>query len=205
MVSSYVQLLARRYKNRLDSDADDFITFAVDGANRMQALIKDLLAYSRVGTKSKSLEPTSCKTVLDLTLANLQFALEENSARVTHDPLPTVQADQSQLIQLFQNLIANAIKFRGEDSPHVHLAAERHENEWLFSIRDNGTGIDEEYGERIFEIFQRLHGRNDYPGTGIGLAICKKIVERHGGRIWVVSNPGDGSTFYFTLPSGSEN
>ena len=200
MVSSYVQLLARRYKDRLDSDADDFINFAVDGANRMQALIKDLLAYSRVGTKGKSLEPTSCETVLDLTLANLQFAIEENSARVTHDPLPTVLADQSQLVQLFQNLIANAIKFRGEEAPHVHLAAEKHEGGWLFSIRDNGIGIDEEYGERIFEIFQRLHGRDDYSGTGIGLAICKKIVDCHGGRIWVTSNPGGGSAFYFTLP-----
>ena len=200
MVSSYVQLLARRYKEKLDSDADDFINFAVDGANRMQSLIKDLLAYSRVGTKGKSLEPTSCETVLDLTLANLQFAIEENSARVTHDPLPTVLADQSQLVQLFQNLIANAIKFRGEEAPHVHLAAEKHEGGWLFSIRDNGIGIDEEYGERIFEIFQRLHGRDDYSGTGIGLAICKKIVDCHGGRIWVTSNPGGGSAFYFTLP-----
>ena len=205
MVSSYVQLLARRYKEKLDSDADDFITFAVDGANRMQALIKDLLAYSKVGTKGNRFEPTNCDTVLDLTLANLQFAIEENSARVTHDPLPTVLADPSQMAQLFQNLIANAIKFRGEDSPYVHIAAEKHENEWLFSIRDNGPGIEEEYKERIFEIFQRLHGRNDYPGTGIGLAICKKIVERHGGRMWVVSDPGGGSIFYFTFPLASEN
>ena len=200
MVSSYVQLLARRYKEKLDSDADDFINFAVDGANRMQALIRDLLAYSRVGTRGERLEPTSCETVLDQTLANLQFAIEENGARVTHDPLPTVLADPSQLSQLFQNLIGNAIKFRRDEAPHVHLGAERRENEWLFSVRDNGIGIDEEYGERIFEIFQRLHGRNDYSGTGIGLAICKKIVERHGGRIWVVSDPGGGSTFYFTLP-----
>jgi light-regulated signal transduction histidine kinase (bacteriophytochrome) len=200
MVSSYVQLLARRYKEKLDSDADDFITFAVDGANRMQSLIRDLLAYSRVGTKAKRLEPTSCETVLDLTLTNLQFAIEENGARVTHDPLPTVLADPSQLAQLFQNLLANAIKFRREEAPHVHLAAERRESEWLFSIRDNGIGIEDEYGERIFEIFQRLHGRNEYSGTGIGLAICKKIVERHGGRIWVTANPGGGSTFYFTLP-----
>jgi chemotaxis family two-component system sensor kinase Cph1 len=205
MVSSYVQLLARRYKEKLDSDADDFITFAVDGANRMQSLIRDLLAYSRVGTKGKGFEPTPCESVLDITLANLQFAIEENAARVTHDPLPTVLADPSQLAQLFQNLIANAIKFRRQEAPHVHLAAERHENEWLFSIRDNGIGIDEEYRERIFEIFQRLHGRNDYPGTGIGLALCKKIVERHGGRIWVMSDPGRGSTFHFTLPSESEN
>ena len=200
MVSSYVQLLARRYKEKLDSDADDFINFAVDGANRMQALIRDLLAYSRVGTRGERLEPTSCETVLDQTLANLQFAIEENGARVTHDPLPTVLADPSQLSQLFQNLIGNAIKFRRDEAPHVHLGAERRENEWLFSVRDNGIGIDQEYGERIFEIFQRLHGRNDYSGTGIGLAICKKIVERHGGRIWVVSDPGGGSTFYFTLP-----
>ena len=200
MVSSYVQLLAQRYKEKLDSDADDFINFAVDGASRMQALIQDLLAYSRVGTKGKRLEPTSCETVLDHALDNLQFAIEENGASVTHDPLPTVLADRSQLTQLFQNLIANAIKFRREEPPHVHLAAERGDSEWLFSIRDNGIGIEEEYGERIFEIFQRLHGRNEYSGTGIGLAICKKIVERHGGRIWVAANPGGGSTFHFTLP-----
>ena len=166
----------------------------------MQALIQDLLAYSRVGTKGKRLEPTSCETVLDHALDNLQFAIEENGASVTHDPLPTVLADRSQLTQLFQNLIANAIKFRREEPPHVHLAAERGDSEWLFSIRDNGIGIEEEYGERIFEIFQRLHGRNEYSGTGIGLAICKKIVERHGGRIWVAANPGGGSTFHFTLP-----
>jgi chemotaxis family two-component system sensor kinase Cph1 len=200
MVSSYVQLLARRYKEKLDSDADDFINFAVDGADRMQALINDLLVYSRVGTEGKRLEPTSCETVLDHALANLQFAIEENGARVTHDPLPTVLADQSQLTQLFQNLLANAIKFRREEPPHVHLGVERGESKWLFSIRDNGIGIEEEYGERIFEIFQRLHGRNEYSGTGIGLAMCKKIVERHGGRIWVAANPGSGSTFYFTLP-----
>jgi chemotaxis family two-component system sensor kinase Cph1 len=205
MVSSYVQLLARRYKEKLDSDADDFINFAVDGANRMQALINDLLAYSRVGTKGKRLEATSCETVLDHALANLQFAIEENGARVTRDPLPTVRADPSQLTQLFQNLIANAIKFRREEPPHVHLGAERGESGWLFSIRDNGIGIKEEYGERIFEIFQRLHGRNEYSGTGIGLAICKKIVERHGGRIWVAINPGGGSRFYFTLPQERED
>jgi signal transduction histidine kinase len=204
MVSSYVQLLARRYKGRLDSDADDFITFAVDGANRMQALIRDLLAYSRVGTRGENFEPVDCDTVLDHTLANLQVAIEENGAKVTHGPLPTVLGDPSQLAQLFQNLIANALKFRGEDSPHVHMAAEKQANEWLFSVRDNGIGIEEQYGERIFEVFQRLHGRNKYPGTGIGLAICKKIVERHGGRIWVVSDPGGGSTFSFTLPLESE-
>ncbi|MCG6981976.1 MAG: PAS domain S-box protein [Deltaproteobacteria bacterium] len=205
MISSYVQLLERRYKEKLDSDADDFIAFAVDGANRMQNLIKDLLAYSRVGTKGEGFEPTPCESVLDITLANLQFAIEENGARVTHDPLPTVLADSSQLAQLFQNLIANAIKFRREEAPHVHIAAERHEHEWLFSVRDNGIGIDKEYSGRIFEIFQRLHGRNAYPGTGIGLAMCKKIVERHGGHIWIKSEPGRGSTFYFTFPLESEN
>jgi light-regulated signal transduction histidine kinase (bacteriophytochrome) len=202
MVSSYTQLLARRYQSQLDAAANEFIAFAVDGANRMQALINDLLAYSRVGTLGKEFEPADCTAVLDRTLANLKAAIEKSSAVVTHDLLPTVMADNLQLVQLFQNLIGNAIKFHGEEPPRVHVSAEQKGNEWVFSIRDNGIGIDPRYAERIFVIFQRLHTREEYPGTGIGLAICKKIVERHGGRIWVESQPGIGSTFYFTIPIG---
>ena len=202
MVSSYTQLLARRYQGKLGADADEFIAFAVDGANRMQGLINDLLAYSRVGTRAKGFEPTDCTDVLDRALANLKAAIEHSGAVVTHHPLPTVMADNSQLVQLFQNLIGNAIKFLVEALPRIHVSAEQKENEWVFSVRDNGIGIDPQYAERIFVIFQRLHTREEYPGTGIGLAICKKIVERRGGRIWVESQPGIGSTFYFTIPIG---
>ena len=204
MVSSYTQLLARRYQGQLDADADEFIAYAVDGANRMQRLINDLLAYSRVGTRAKGFEPTDCTAVLDQALANLKAAIEKSGAVVTHDPLPTVMADKLQLVQLFQNLIGNAIKFHVEKPPRIHVSAEQKGNEWVFSVRDNGIGIDPQYAERIFVIFQRLHTREEYPGTGIGLAICKKIVERRGGRIWVESQPGTGSTFYFTIPIGGD-
>ena len=202
MVSSYTQLLARRYKGRLDSDADEFIHYAVDGANRMQTLINDLLAYSRVGTRGRELAPTDTAGVLEAARANLLKAIEESSAEVTSGELPTVMGDETQLVQLFQNLIGNAIKFRGEVPPSVRVEAERRDGEWLFSVRDNGIGIDRQYAERIFVIFQRLHGKAEYSGTGIGLAVCKKIVERHGGKIWVESEPGKGSTFYFTLRPG---
>ena len=202
MMSSYTQLLARRYQGQLGADADEFIAYAVDGANRMQMLINDLLAYSRVGTRGKEFKPTDYTAVLDQALVNLKAAMEEGGAVVTHDPLPTVMADNSQLVQLFQNLIGNAIKFHGKDPLRVHVSAEQKGNEWVISVRDNGIGIDPQYAERIFVIFQRLHTKEEYPGTGIGLAICKKIVERHGGRIWVESQPGIGSTFYFTIPIG---
>jgi light-regulated signal transduction histidine kinase (bacteriophytochrome) len=206
MVASYTQLLARRYKGKLDADADQFIAFAVDGANRMQRLLNDLLLYSRVGTRGKPLQPTSSETVLEAALANLQLAITESQAIITHDyPLPIVLADETQLLQLFQNLIGNALKFRAEQPPEVHIAAEARNNEWLFSVRDNGIGLEPQYAERIFVIFQRLHTREEYPGTGIGLAICKRIVERHGGHIWVESQPGQGTTFYFTLPAGRRN
>jgi signal transduction histidine kinase len=201
MVASYTQLLAKRYKGKLDSDADEFIGFAVDGVHRMQGLIKDLLAYSRVGTRGKDFEPTNCEAVLDSTLADLRAAIEESGAVVTHDPLPTVVADGTQLGQLFQNLVGNAIKFHNEKSPLVHVSAKHNGKEWLFSVQDNGIGIDPQYAERIFVIFQRLHGKGEYPGTGIGLAVCKKIVERHRGRIWVESEPEKGATFYFTIPT----
>ena len=201
MVASYTQLLGRRYKNKLDADAQEFIDYAVDGATRMQALINDLLAYSRVGTRGDGVVATSSGAALDRALANLQLAISESGAAVTHDALPTVIADPVQLAQLFQNLVGNALKFRGADAPRVHVGAERRNGDWEFSVRDNGIGIDPQYRERIFVIFQRLHGRGEYPGTGIGLAVCKKIVERHGGRIWVESAPGRGSAFHFTIPA----
>jgi PAS domain S-box-containing protein len=200
MVASYTQLLGRRYKGKLDADADEFIGYAVDGATRMQQLINALLDYSRVGTRGKSSEPTDCEDVLNHAVANLQAAIEENGAVVTHDQLPTVMADATQMVQLFQNLIGNAIKFHSDRRPEVHVRAERNGTECIFSVRDNGIGIDPQYFDRIFVIFQRLHGRGEYPGTGIGLAICKKIIERHKGRIWVESQPGKGATFYFTIP-----
>jgi len=204
MVASYTQLLARRYRGQLDDTADEFIGYAVDGANRMQTLINDLLAYSRVGTRGKPLAPTDAGAVFKAARANLRVAIEESGAEVSSGPLPTVMGDQTQLVQLFQNLIGNAIKFRGEELLQVHVEAERQGRRWLFSVRDNGIGIEPQYAERIFVIFQRLHGRTEYSGTGIGLAVCKKIVERHGGNIWVESEPGEGSTFYFTLPSPRE-
>jgi len=204
MVASYTQLLARRYRGKLDSDADEFIGYAVDGATRMQQLINALLDYSRVGTRGKPFEPTSCEDVLNQAITNLQAAIEENGALLTHDHLPTVMADATQMLQLFQNLIGNAIKFHSEKKPRVHVGAERNGTEWIFSVRDNGIGIDPQYFDRIFVIFNRLHGRGEYPGTGIGLTICKKIIERNKGRIWVESQPGNGATFYFTMPDGRE-
>lgn len=200
MVASYTQLLSRRYKGKLDEDADDFIGFAVDGANRMQVLINDLLAYSRVGTKGKPLAPTNSNESLELALANLYMTIQESGAVIEHDELPMIMADGTQISQLFQNLIGNGIKFRGKEPPRIKITCKKQGKEWLFSLKDNGIGIDPQYVERVFIIFQRLHTRDEYPGTGIGLAICKKVVERHGGRIWVESTPGEGSTFYFTLP-----
>ncbi len=201
MVGSYTQLLARRYKDKLDSDAHEFIGFAVDGVSRMQRLINDLLTYSRVGTRGREPEPTSAEQVLNRAMQNLKIAIEESGAQVTHDPLPEVMADDRQLEQLFQNLVGNAIKYRGDEPPRVHIRAERSNGSWMFSIKDNGIGIEPQYYERIFLIFQRLHTKKEYSGTGIGLAVCKKIVERHGGRIWVESTPGQGSNFMFTLPA----
>jgi len=200
MVASFTQLLGRRYRGKLDQDADEFIGFAVDGANRMQRLINDLLAYSRVGSRRKPLGPIDCNAVMQLARDNLAKAVEESGTVIYQNPLPVVLGDEVQLLQVFQNLIANAIKFRGADPPQIQVTAERRGHEWVFAIKDNGIGIAPEHQERIFSIFQRLHHRSDYPGTGIGLAICKKIVERHGGRIWVESQPGKGSTFYFSLP-----
>jgi PAS domain S-box-containing protein len=200
MISSYVQLLAERYQGQLDDRADRYIAYAVDGANRMKLLINDLLAYSRVGTRGRPLVLTDSQAVLQEVLADLQVAIEEQQATVTHDALPPVLADEVQLGQLFQNLIGNALKFRGEAPPHIHVGVQRENGGWRFSVADNGIGLDVKYAERIFVIFRRLHGPEEYPGTGMGLAICKKIVERHGGRIWVESQLGQGATFYFTLP-----
>jgi PAS domain S-box-containing protein len=204
MVASYTQLLSRRYKGKLDSDADEFISFAVDGASRMQRLIQDLLAYSRVGTKGKDLLDTSSEDALQQALINLRGAIKDSGALVTHDPLPAVLADEMQLIQLFQNLVGNAIKYQGPGVPRVHVSATRNGvRKWVFSVQDNGLGIDPQYFEKIFGMFQRLHKREEFAGTGIGLAICKKIVERHGGNISVESRPGQGSTFRFAL-AGTE-
>ena len=199
-VNSYAQLIARKYQGNLDAKADKYLGYIMEGATRMQQLINDLLSFSRVGTQRKPLVPTACEVVLTQVLDNLKVAITESHAVVTHDPLPTVIGDATQLIQLFQNLIGNAIKFHGQEPPLVHITALEQENEWAFEVRDNGIGIEPEYFERIFTIFQRLHSRSEYPGTGIGLAVCKKIVERHGGRIWVESTPGVGTTFHFTIP-----
>jgi PAS domain S-box-containing protein len=200
MVASYTQLLGKRYRGKLDADADDFIAFAVDGAHRMQVLINDLLAYSRVGTRGKEFAFTNCQSVLETVLVSLKIAIEEAHAVISHDPLPTIPVDQTQMSQVFQNLIGNALKFHGPEPVRIHVSAQQEAGEWRFSVRDNGIGIDPHDADRIFVIFQRLHAGHEYPGTGIGLAITKKIVERHGGRIWVVSEPGKGSTFTFTIP-----
>jgi PAS domain S-box-containing protein len=201
MVASYTQMLARRYKGKLDEDADEFIAYAVDGATRMQALINDLLAYSRVGTRGRPFEVVDTATLVDQVSADLSVAIGEADATITRGSLPQVMGDPLQLGQLFQNLVSNAIKFRGEIRPEVRITADREGAAWRFAVQDNGIGIDPAYAERIFVIFQRLHTRAEYPGTGIGLAICKKIVERHGGRIWVESQPGAGTAFYFTIPA----
>jgi chemotaxis family two-component system sensor kinase Cph1 len=201
-VANYVQLLALRYKSNLDEDADDFINFAVQGVGLMQTLIDDVLAYSKVDLQGSELELTETQTALNRALANLRGRLNETQAVITQDPLPMIVADQTQLMQLFQNLIGNAIKFRSQAAPKVHISAQRLEDEWLFSVKDNGIGIDPQFSERIFVIFQRLHTRDEYTGTGMGLAICKKIVECHRGRIWVESQLGEGATFYFTIPVG---
>lgn len=200
MVSSYCGLLKRRYQGKLDADADEFIGYAVDGAARMQNLIQDLLALSRVDSKRKPFQVTDCESLLAQTLANLRLLMAQHHAVVTHDPLPTVVGDETQLGQVLQNLIGNAIKFHGKTHPEVHVTSAIQGEEYLFTVRDNGIGFDPKQADRIFVVFQRLHTKEEYPGTGIGLSICKKIVERHGGRIWAESTPGAGSRFLFTIP-----
>lgn len=214
MVSSYTQLLAKRYQGKLDADADEFIAFAVDGARRMQTLIDDLLSLARVGTRGRPFVKVSAQAALGRAIAQLGKSIEENSAIISGDSLPWIMADEAQLVQLFQNLIGNAIKYRREQAPCVKLSAvpvqefngeivgPAKEEMWVFSVSDNGIGIPSEHYERIFVIFQRLHTRGAHPGNGIGLAICRRIVERHGGRIWVESEPERGSTFHFTLNGG---
>ena len=201
-VANYTELLAKRYKGKLDPTADKFIDYVVDGALRMQTLIRDLLTYSRAGREDTVFEPADFNVLLKEALINLETAIQDSRASVTWDPLPTLMANPLQMIQLLQNLIGNAIKYKGSDSPAVHVFARQDGNHWLFSVKDNGIGISPQYFDRIFVIFQRLHTRAEYKGTGIGLSICKKIVERHGGHIWVESAEGKGSTFYFTIPAG---
>ena len=208
MISSYVQLLKRRYGENLDSDANEFIDYAVDGAERMKILIQDLLAFSRVGTSGEEFKITSTKTILDEVLSNLELSIKEKNVKISHDPLPDLVVDKTQIMLLFQNLISNAIKFCSDKPPEIHIEVIDNYNEWLFCFKDNGIGIDTKYADQIFVIFQRLHGMGEYPGTGIGLSISKRIVERHGGQIWVESEPGKGSSFKFTIPkhkSSEEN
>jgi PAS domain S-box-containing protein len=200
MITSYLQLLQRRYQGNLDDRADKYINYAVDGALRLQNLINDHLELSRVTTEAEELKPTDCEFVLKQVLSNLDFQIKQNKAAISHDPLPEIIADNTQMAQIFQNLISNGIKFHSEKAPKIHISFEKKAKEWLFSVQDNGIGIDPQYYEKIFEVFKRLNKKEEYPGTGIGLAICKKIVERHGGRIWVESELGKGSTFYFTFP-----
>jgi PAS domain S-box-containing protein len=199
-VTSYTKLLSKRYSGQLDAKAEEYIAFAVEGATRMQQLIKDLLMYSRVGRRGNELVPVDFVAVFQAAVANLEVAVAESGATLTHGELPTVKGDFTQLVQLVQNLLSNALKYRSDLAPVIHVSAYRQNGNWRFAVRDNGIGIDPKYSDRIFQVFQRLHTRDEYPGTGIGLAICKKIVERHGGRIWVESAPGQGSTFYFTIP-----
>lgn len=201
MVASYTKLLGRRYRGKLDADADEFIGYAVDGVTRMQELINDLLAYSRVGRNRRAFTEVDMNAVARDVLQDLERAIADAGATVTVDELPVVRGDRPLLAQVLQNLVSNAIKFRGEEPPRVHIGARREGAQWLFHVRDNGIGIAPEYSERIFALFQRLHGRGEYPGTGIGLSICRKVIEHHGGRIWVESVEGEGATFYFTLPA----
>jgi PAS domain S-box-containing protein len=198
-VASFVSLLAKRYQGKLDAKAGEYIAYAVDGARRMERMISDLLSYTRVGGPASERTAVDCEAVLAQVMSDLQVAITEQQATVTHDPLPTVSGEATRLKQVFQNLISNALKFRGEAPPRVHVSAQRLDGHWQFAVRDNGIGIDLRRAGRLFQVFQRLHARGEYPGTGIGLAICKKIVERHGGRIWVESRPGEGATFYFTI------
>ena len=200
-VSGFVQLLQKKYANQLDAEADNFIEYAVDGTKRMETLIKDLLAYARVGTRSREPVPIDAGAALRQALDNLHESIQETGAEITHGELPTVRADLSQLAQLFQNLIGNALKFRSEAPPKIHVDACREGDYWRFSVCDNGIGIDSQFQDQVFDVFRRLHTQKQYAGTGIGLAICKKIVDRHGGRIWVESEPGQGATFHFTLPT----
>jgi PAS domain S-box-containing protein len=199
-IESFSKLLARRYKGKLDAKADEFISYIVEGVQRLQMLIKDLLEYSQIETKAKNIKPTDFSFIVEEAMSNMKTAIDESNAVVTYNKMPTIMSDPQQMISLFQNLIDNAINFRSNKAPRVRISAERKGDEWVFAIRDNGIGIDPKDFEKIFVMFQRLHGSTDYPGTGIGLSICKKIVECQGGRIWLESETAKGSTFYFTIP-----
>ncbi|AEH37591.1 PAS domain-containing sensor histidine kinase [Halopiger xanaduensis] len=206
MVSSYLQLVEDRYVDELDEDAEEFIEFAVDGAERMREMIDGLLAYSRIDSQGDPFEPVDLDDVLEDVLTDLQVKIEDTDAEITTESLPTVEGDDSQLRQLFQNLLSNALEYSGDEPPRVHVAVERNRRTWEISVEDEGIGIDPDETDRVFRVFQRLHSRDEYPGTGIGLALCRRIVERHGGRIWVDSEPGEGSTFAFTIPvDGPQN
>ena len=200
MVTGYLQLLSNRYKGRIDADADEFIGYALEGAQRMEFLIRDVLRFSRVGHSDRPLKPTDCNEVLRTAIQNLELSLEENQATLTHDPLPVITGDATELVQLFQNLVSNAIKYRSEAPPRVHIGVEERDKDWLFCVKDNGIGFDQQHAVRIFGVFKRLPQQKKYPGTGIGLAICKRIVENHGGTIWAESQIAKGSTFYFSIP-----
>ena len=200
MVTLYSQLLERRYKNRLDDDADDFIEYIVENAKRMKQLIDDLLEYSRVSSQTKQYENVNIEKILDNVLKNLSISIIENNVRVTYESLPNILADKNQMLQVFQNLITNAIKFRGDKSPEVNISAYKNQNEWIFSVSDNGIGIKPEHQKQIFAVFKRLHTKEEYPGSGIGLSITQKIIKQHGGQIWVESESGKGSIFYFSIP-----
>lgn len=200
MVTNYLRLVEDRYGDELDEDGTDFIEYAVDGAERMRRMINGLLTYSRVDTRGDPLEPVDTEAVVDDVLTGLQVEIEDSDAEVEVGSLPTVSADRNQLEQVFQNLVSNALKYTEGGSPRVEIDAEKRGGEWAFRVADDGIGIDPEWQDRIFEVFERLHSREEYDGTGIGLSVCQKIVERHGGDMWVESEPGDGSTFWFTIP-----
>jgi signal transduction histidine kinase len=200
LVTGYMRLLAERYSDQLDKDGQEFIAYAADAAARMKRMITDLLAYSRTGRNGREIVAVACEAALDQACADLRAAITESAAEISHGPLPTVPGDAAQFTHLFQNLIGNAIKFRSQTPPRIHVSAELNGQEWVFSVRDNGIGLDPQFADRIFMVFQRLHAREQYPGTGIGLAIARKIVEHRGGRIWVESEPGKGATFHFTVP-----
>jgi chemotaxis family two-component system sensor kinase Cph1 len=199
-ISAFLKLFEKKYKGRLDEKADEYIGFTIDGVTRMDALLNDLLELSRFGGKARKMKPVNCAVALEQAIYDLHSAIEQSGMKITYDSLPTVLANESHLTRLFQNLISNSIKFRSENKPNVHVSAKQKGDRWVFSVRDNGIGIDQKFFDRIFVVFQRLHTREEYPGTGMGLAMCKKIVEQHGGKIWVESELGKGSTFYFTLP-----
>ena len=205
MVSSFTQLLERKYKDSLDAEGLEYINFAVDGAQRMQLLINDLLAYSRVHTKGEKFEDVQLDKVFDDVLFNMEIPIEENNAIITTESLPVISADYSQMVQVFQNLISNAIKYRSQETPQIHVSSQKQDYHWQFSVKDNGIGINPDYYEQVFQIFRRLHTRDEYEGTGIGLAITKRIIERHDGNIWLESKPGEGSIFYFTIPDLLDN